>query len=97
MASRRLNNMWIGLALGIFLPFIAFVIYYLVRYSHLSLGEFIQVYFNLGLLTPVMSLSVIPNLLLFFGFIRKNWLYGARGVLFATILFAITVAVFRFI
>jgi len=92
-----MNRFWFGLAVGIVVPALAMLIYYLYRYADLSLWEFLKVYFNLGILTHIISLSVLPNLLLFFGFIRKNWLNGARGVLLATLLFAITVAVIRFI
>ena len=91
------NRLLFGLSIGLLIPFIAFLLFYIFRYSDLSLGKFIGVYFNLGILTHIVSLSVLPNLLVFFGFIRKNWLYSARGTLLATILFAIVVAIVRFI
>jgi len=95
--AHRYNRMITGVILGLLLPFAGMLTYYLLRKTDLPFSEFIRVYFNLGMLTHIISLSVLPNLLLFFAFIRSNWLYAARGVLMSTILFAISVAVIRFI
>ncbi len=94
---KKFDKVWIGAILGIVVPLIAFVIFYFVRYSDLSLGEFLKVYKNLGILTHILSLSVLPDLLVFFGFIQMNYLKGARGVLLATFLFAFTVLIVRFV
>lgn len=89
--------MWIGAAAGILLPLVALACYYFARYAGLSLAEFFKVYKNLGILTHIISLSVLPDLGLFFLFIRQNMLKGARGVLLATFLFTILVVCIRFI
>ncbi len=93
----RYNRLVTGVILGMLVPLAGLLVYYFVRKTDLPFSEFIRVYFNLGMLTHIISLSVLPNLLLFFAFIRSNWLYAARGVLLSTILFAISVAVIRFI
>lgn len=93
---RKLDTVATGCIAGIVLPLLAFTVFYLVRYSDLSLVEFLKVYKNLGILTHIISLSVIPNLILFFAFIRKNMLKGARGVLVATFIFTFTVIIIRF-
>lgn len=92
----KYNSIWLGLSLGLAVPVLAFFIFYLVRYNNLSLREFLTVYKNLGILTHIVSLSVIPDLLVFFGFIRKNLLKSARGVLLATFIFTLTVIIIRF-
>ncbi len=97
MNQKHLDNIWVGIAAGLILPLAALIIYYFMRYSGLSLGEFLQVYKNLGILTHIISLSVLPDLLLFFLFIRKNRLKSARGVLLATFLFTLVVLVIRFV
>lgn len=96
MTSNRLNNLWIGLAAGLIIPAIALTSYYFVRYSDLSLVDFFKVYKNLGILTHIISLSVLPDLLVFFLFIRQNMLKSARGVLLATLLFTFAVLCIRF-
>ncbi|MFH0760108.1 MAG: hypothetical protein V2A67_01230 [Bacteroidota bacterium] len=93
---KKLDKVVIGCVIGILVPLIAFTVFYFVRYSDLSLMEFLKVYKSLGILTHIVSLSVIPNLLVFFGFIQKNLLRGARGVLLATFIFTFTVIILRF-
>ncbi len=96
MDINKLNNLWIGLAAGIIFPVIALTCYYFVRYSDLSVRDFFAVYKNLGILTHIISLAVLPDLLVFFLFIRRNLLKSARGVLLATFLFTFTVLCIRF-
>jgi hypothetical protein len=90
------NTVWLGLVVGMLVPLASFMIFYLVRYGDLTLAEFIKVYKNLGILTHIVSLSVIPDLLVFWAFIRKNFLRSARGVLMATFLFTFIVLIIRF-
>jgi hypothetical protein len=97
MEGKKFNNIWIGLAAGIAFPVLAFSIYYFARYSDLSLLDFLKVYKNLGILTHIISLSVLPDLLVFFLFIQGNRLKSARGVLLATFLFTFTVLCIRFL
>ncbi|MFA5814931.1 MAG: hypothetical protein WC865_04860 [Bacteroidales bacterium] len=96
MIRDRLNKLWIGFAAGVIIPAIALTCYYFVRYSDLSLVDFFKVYKNLGILTHIISLSVLPDLLVFFLFIRQNMLKSARGVLLATFLFTFAVLCIRF-
>jgi hypothetical protein len=91
-----LNSVWLGLAVGMLVPLAAFMIFYFVRYGELTLSEFIKVYKNLGILTHIVSLSVIPDLLIFWGFIRNNYLKSARGVLMAAFIFTFIVLIIRF-
>lgn len=50
-----------------------------------------------GLLGQVLGLAAIPNLLVFFVFIKKRQDYRARGVLMATLLVAIFVLISQFL
>jgi hypothetical protein len=45
----------------------------------------------------VLSLGAIPNLLLFFVFLKRREEYKARGVLFGVVLVAFVVLYYRFI
>ncbi len=95
MNKVRLNKVWLGIVLGLVVPMIALVCYYFARYSDLSLVDFMKVYKNLGILTHIISLSVLPDLLVFFLFIRQDMLKSARGVLLATFLFTFVVLILR--
>jgi len=93
---KRLDKMSWGTILGLIVPFIAIVVFYFIKYDHISFGEFIRNFKNMGVLTHVISLAVIPNLVLFFAFMQKNYLKGGRGVLLATFIFAFLVLIVRF-
>lgn len=73
------------------LPLISFIIFYLVRYRHIPVNEFFDFVYFRGVLSPLLSLNILPNLILFYIFIRKNYLLSARGVLIATFFFALMV------
>ena len=94
---KKLNNMLLGTVLGILIPLVALFAYVHLKFDDLTMTEFFRSYFKMGVLTHMLSLAVIPNLALFFIFIRTNRLKSARGVLFSTFLFAFTVLIIRFI
>lgn len=96
MNREKLNTLWIGLIAGIAVPVIALSIYYYLRSDGLGFANFLKVYKNLGILTHIVSLSVLPDLLVFFLFIQLKMLKSARGVLMATFLFTFMVLGIRF-
>lgn len=77
-----------GILSGIFVPIITFMIVYFVMSGNQTLNDYLQRLFDRNLQGHFISISVIPNLLVFFIFI---WLYkmkAARGVLLSTFLWA---------
>jgi len=93
----KFNNIRIGILLGILAPLLTFVVVYLVAFRGMSFTEYMDLLMYRKKLSSVISLSVIPNLLLFFIFIWLNYLYSARGTLAATIFFALVVVVTKFL
>ena len=87
--------MALGLISGLLLPMVTLLIFWLIRYEG-GLGEFLSSFQRIGALSKVISLSVIPNLLLFFLFIWTNRTFSARGVIFATLLLAMVMLVLKF-
>jgi len=97
MKSRyTLNNFTLGLIFGILAPIVTMLIVYFSRFTQYIFTELIDYLINTQVFTKIVSLCVIPNLILFFVFIWLNYLYSARGVLMATIIFAIFVFVTKF-
>lgn len=84
-----------GLMSGIVLPVATLLVIWLVRYD-MGLGEFLSSFQRIGALSKMVSLSVIPNLLLFFLFIWTNRTFSARGVIFATLVLALIMLVLKF-
>ncbi|MDT0553207.1 hypothetical protein [Urechidicola vernalis] len=65
--------------------------------SDLGFDETIDFIIKGKLYGKVLTLAAIPNLFVFFVFIKKKQDYRARGVLIFTILLAVTVSVLKFI
>jgi hypothetical protein len=59
--------------------------------------ETFNLYFNSSNLWMLISLGALPNLAVFFGFLRINREYRARGVLMATFVAAITAYLIYFL
>jgi hypothetical protein len=85
-----------GLILGLILPPLTLVIFWLVK-SDLGLWNFLQRFQVLGMLSKVVSLAAIPNLLLFFVFIWTRRNFSARGVIFATLVMAFAMLILKFV
>lgn len=93
--NKRLDSMAFGLISGLVLPMASLLIIWLVRYD-MALGEFLSSFQRIGALSKIVSLSVIPNLLLFFLFIWTMRTFSARGVIFATLVVALVMLVLKF-
>jgi len=93
----RYNNIRLGLVLGLLAPMLGFVIVYLIAFRGMSFNDYLELLSYRHKLSSVISLSVVPNLLLFFIFIWLNYLYSARGVLASTLIFAVIVIITKFL
>jgi len=70
---------------------------YIEFFSKYEFQETIRVMKEQELYGKVLTLSAIPNLFVFFIFIKKKQDYRARGVLLATIIIAFTTFVLKLI
>ncbi|MFO7864357.1 MAG: hypothetical protein R6U85_10180 [Salinivirgaceae bacterium] len=93
---KRFDNIWLGLALSFILTAIAFFAFYYVNEERF---QTMSTYFNYitftGMFSSVISLSALPNLILFFLFIWTRRYRSARGVLTTVMLITILVAILR--
>lgn len=94
-AKEKFDSIIVGLVLGIALPVITLLGFWLVR-SDEGLFDFLIHSQRFGMLAKLLSLCTIPNLLLFFAFIWTNRLLSARGVIFATLVIALVMMVLKF-
>lgn len=89
------NSQKTGFVLGIILPVVSFLVFYFYRYREIPVVEFLRLTYFSDVLSPLLSLNILPNLIIFFIFIRKDYLLSARGVLIATFLFGGMVLFFK--
>lgn len=96
MTDKIFNNLLYGLVPGVLMPILTLLVFWLVK-SDNGLVEFLTDFQRLGMLSKVVSLTAIPNLLLFFLFIWTNRTISARGVVFATLLLAFVMLILKFV
>lgn len=87
------------IAIGILVSLIATafgLFIYLEYISYDSISTTFQKVKEGGVLGSVIALAAIPNLLVFWIFLKKNQDYRARGVLLATILTALITFIIKF-
>jgi len=93
----KCNKLYIGLLIGLILPIITtYLIFYFRFGDTMGYGEFMSQLTQAHGLTKLLSLSVLPNLLFFLLAIKLERLLAARGIVTATLLYAIAVIVLRF-
>ena len=86
----------IGVLVSIFAT-AAGVFLYLEYVSRYSFEETISLILEGNLEGKILSLAAIPNLFVFFLFLKKKQEHRAKGVLLTTILIAITTLILKFI
>ncbi len=90
----------IGFILGLIFNSIGFAIcvfiFSTMSSQNLTFTETIKTSIQNDTLGSIIALGAIPNLVLFFLTIKKNNIYRARGVLLATIIAAVCIAISKF-
>ncbi len=89
------KEIFIGFLISVFAT-ISGVFLYLQYFSKYGFKETIDMVVEGDLYAQVLSLAALPNLLVFFVFIKKKQDYRARGVLMASILIALVTFVLKF-
>ena len=93
---KKYDKLWLGLVLGIIAPILVLLFYYEKNYYYIRVDTFLYETFMKRIFLPLLSLCVIGNLAVFFIFIQTDRYYSARGVVFATMLYAIAVFILKF-
>ncbi|QOD60350.1 hypothetical protein H9I45_13520 [Polaribacter haliotis] len=89
------KDILIGVLVSLFATF-GGIFLYLEYFSRYNFNETLQMIREGNLYGKVLSLAAIPNLFVFFVFIKKKQDNKAKGVLIATILIALTTLVLKF-
>lgn len=69
------------------------IILYITIFSQMGLDETLRDAYNNNYLGKIIALGAALNFLPFFLFLKKNQIYHARGVLLATVITAIIIAI----
>jgi hypothetical protein len=90
------KEMLIGVAISLVATFAGLFIY-VEFFSEFDFQKTLQVIKEQELQGKILTLAAIPNLFVFFVFIKKKQDYRARGVLLTTILIAISILIIKII
>ena len=89
------KDILIGFLVALFATFGGLFLY-LEYFSKFSFDTTLQLIKENSLYGKVLTLAAIPNLFVFFVFIKKKQDYKAKGVLMATFLIAFTTLILKF-
>ncbi len=93
----KCNKIYVGFSIGFILPIItSFLIFHFRFGDTLSLSSFVDKLIKVNGFTKLLSLSVLPNLLFFLLAIKLERLLAARGIVTATLFYAIVTIILRF-
>ena len=96
MSEKKFDTLLIGLILGLILPALTLVGFWIVK-SDRGFVDFLVYFQEMKMLSKMVSLTAIPNLLLFFLFIWTKRNFSARGVVFATLLLAFVMLILKIV
>lgn len=89
--TQRFNNALAGVATGLLLPAIAFIVFSLFTRNGLSFSDYFRKVEEAGNITSIISVCVFSNIIAFLLFNRFDMLRASRGVLGITIVWAFIV------
>ena len=92
----RKNSYLAGIITGLAAPLVVFLLIYLFRFSGFSFSDYVSTLYKQQVLSAFLSLSIIPNLGMFFLFLRHNSERSSRGVLMATLFIGIFIFYFKY-
>jgi len=84
---KRLNNFWLGFALGIIAPIAVIVGIILTGEFEGEFGDVLEYTHRVGYLSVLMRPALLANLAIFVIFFNINYMKLCRGIIIATLLF----------
>ncbi len=91
------NSVWLGLMLGLVLPALAPLVFFILQKASTDLLNFIKELSAQGLLLKMLSIGAMLNLGAFFLFINQNRVKVAQGVILATFVYTFLVLLSKFL
>ena len=93
----KYDNIVSGVVSGFIFPIIIGLIVFVFTAHGMSLISYLERIKGANIVTHAITLCVFPNVLIFLLFNRFDMLHAARGVLAATIVWALIVFAFKFL
>ncbi len=96
---KKFNKPIFGLFIGIVVPMIAFLVYYLIEYfmseNGFSLVQFVNILIDTKQILPP-SICVFANLIPYFIFKKMGYWYAIKGIVFSLVIYTLAFTVLTF-
>lgn len=79
----------LGAFTGLLIPAFIMSLVYAVKFGESSVASFVKTAIHQGVAAPIIVLSLLGNLGLFFLFLRFDKLWASRGVMISTFLYGL--------
>lgn len=90
------DNLRLGIVLGLVGPLLGLVVIYLLKFSAVSFGDFLDAFFNDNkLITSNGTLSLLANVVLFTLYINTHRDNTAKGIFIITLIYGIALLVLK--
>ena len=88
----------LGLIIGLLFPLIGILIMYLVKFNGMEMGDFFSTLLRKkDVAAMVLSLSILINIIPFIFYTNRRLDLTARGILIATMLYAVLIVLLKFV
>jgi len=92
------DNLRLGMILGLIGPLLGLVVIYLIKFSGVSFGDFLDAFFNDNkLITSNGTLSLLANVILFTLYINTHRDNTAKGIFIITLVYGIALLVLKLV
>lgn len=85
-----------GTLFGALVPLIGLSIFYFAKFTDSSIMDYISAMQRQKIMAPVISISLVPNILLFFFFINRNRFKEGQGVILSMFIWGAAIVYFKF-
>ena len=92
----KTNSLIVGSLVGLLVPATAISLYFLATGENRGIIDSLAETQRIRLLAPLLSLAVLPNLAVFYLLLQRNRYQSVRGVILATLFYALTIVFLKF-
>jgi len=95
---KKFDHILIGISIGLLSIGLMLVVFFFIKFTDTPFSTYISTIFSeRGVLSPLISLSGLPNLLFFFLFLNKEKYNTAKGIIIATLVLVLMVLILKII
>ncbi|MFV0366241.1 MAG: hypothetical protein ACK5JS_07035 [Mangrovibacterium sp.] len=91
------DKLTLGLAIGLLLPLFILIMIFVASGTDVSLADYLKTMWRVNALSLMLSFSVLPNLIFFGIFNKLKYDLAMRGVMMATVIYALLMLLIKLI